>query len=88
MIWKCNLQAAGVDTKNLINYQQWRSSWHSFLNLLEIDYSEVFCCRRCGKFPSVFLCDATTLGYRKSFAKTLAITTDVNEEMDVLLSGR
>ena len=36
MIWKCKLQATGDDTENFTNYQQWRSCWHSFLNLSEM----------------------------------------------------
>ncbi len=62
--------AVGIQLNPILNYQQWRFSWYAFLNLLDIDYSSGFTCGRCGQYPQVLTCDATSLGFRKTFQKS------------------
>ncbi len=49
-------------------------SWYSFMNLLDLDVAEGFLCSKCGLFPTVISCDATTLGFRREYAQRLQIT--------------
>ena len=86
-IWKCNLAASGVGIGRGLNYQQWRMTWHSFLRLLDVDYDGCFQCEECGPYPSVILCDATSLGYRKKFATAMYLQRDSDNSNDVL-NGR
>ena len=78
-------QAASNMPINMISYQQWRMAWYAFLDLLSIDYSSGFLCSKCGQYPSVVSCDATTLGFKKMYARSLSI---LPKEDGNLLAGR
>ena len=54
---------------SFLNYDQWRLSWYSYLDLLNINYTEGFQCSVCGEVPETVVCDATSLGFQKKFAK-------------------
>ena len=76
-----NYGAAGCNLEEMINYQKLRSSWYAYMDLLLIDYNEGFLCDKCGPFPSVISCDATTLGFRKIFAPSFPdLTIDLNTD--------
>ena len=55
--------------KDFINYDNWRVGWYAYMNLLDIDYSGGFCCEMCGSEPQIVVCDATTLGFQRKFAR-------------------
>ncbi len=76
--------AAGINSSQFINYQQWRFSWYSFLNLLDLDYENGFMCSLCGKYPEVMSCDATSLGFKRIFQQK----SDVGNQADRPLKGR
>ena len=42
-----------------------RYAWYSYLNLLDIDYSDGSCCPECGSVPEIVVCDATTVSFRR-----------------------
>ena len=42
-----------LDFKRLLSYHHWCFAWYSFLNLLDINYEEGFCCAICGKDNSL-----------------------------------
>jgi len=78
--WKMNMLAAGIQLEPFINYQQWRFSWYSFLNLLDIDYEMGFKCNVCGRYPSVSSCNATSLGFKRySLVKPVLFQMSVQE---------
>ena len=56
-------QAAHSHHIEEINNQQWRSSWYSFLDLLDIDYGKGFTCNNSQPYPDTLSCDATTEVY-------------------------
>ena len=86
-IWKLNISLSGYDTDQFLNYQQWRLTWYSFLGLLDIDYASSFQCEECGSYPKVLLCDATTLGFRRQYARPIEIDR-VEESQVTRLRGR
>ena len=47
-------------------YNHFRLSWYSFLNLLDIDYSRGFSCDACGEYPNVIIMDGTAVCFRSS----------------------
>lgn len=64
--------------KNLsehFSYEKLKSSWYSFLNLLEFSCEEGSTCSSCGTYPEIVVCDATSLGYQRKFAAKLLETT-------------
>ena len=70
------IAAAGSDT-SMLNYQ--RMAWYSFLELLDINYEDGFVCGRCGAYPEVVLCDATTLGFRREYAQFVEVPSDSSD---------
>ena len=71
----------GDGTYNM-NYRQFRSSWMSFLNLMDIDYKDGFMCQICGNNPGVVVMDAIVMGLQKSMMpadKTDNTKTAINE---------
>ena len=71
---------------DMINYQQWRMAWYSYLDLLDISYEEGYLCSLCGQYPDTIICDATALAYKREYAQHLELTPDVAEE--IALEGR
>lgn len=65
----CVLSKAHEDAGNkdfkLFTYNHFRSSWYSFLNLLDIDMKKGFICEQCGAQPDTVLMDATSLAFRR-----------------------
>ena len=57
----------------LMSYHHWRFAWYSFLDLLDINYEEGFCCPVCGKGDSLdtVICDATALSFRQELCTSL-----------------
>lgn len=47
-------------------YHHFRQAWYSFIRLLDIDYSEGFCCNLCGNHPSTIIMDGTSLSFRRA----------------------
>lgn len=66
----CVLSKAHEDAGNkdfkLFTYNHFRSSWYSFLNLLNIDMEKGFMCEQCGANPDLVLMDATSLAFRRN----------------------
>lgn len=66
--------AGHVEFSGIFSYQHFRSSWYSYLGLLDIDFNDGFCCPDCGGQPTTVIMDATALSFRKeldSWQKTL-----------------
>ena len=85
-IWKLNLRASRFDMSLYLTYDQWRMAWYSFLRLLDVDFTSGFSCSECGQYPSIILCDATSLGYRRKYSRSLQDSpNEVNRDM---LEGR
>ena len=69
-------QLASNQEQSIINYQQWRMAWYSFLELLDIDYKDGYRCSICGDFPNIVSCDATTLAFKREYVRTLNVSND------------
>ena len=53
-VWQEIMADADVlDFKRLLLYHHWHFAWYSFLDLLDINYEEGFCCAICGKDNSL-----------------------------------
>ncbi len=78
--------AAGMNVSEIINYQQWRFAWYSFLDLLEIDCKAGFSCDSCGQYPEVLTSDATSLGFKKTFLMRSEMLGETNSNQP--LRGR
>ena len=61
-----------VGFERLLSYHHWRFSWYSFLELLDIDYRDGFCCPICGTGDlDTVICDATCLSFRQELCSSL-----------------
>lgn len=61
-VWQEIMDDANIlNFKRSLSYHHWRFAWYSFLDLLDIDYEEGFCCPICGKDNGldIVICDAT-----------------------------
>ncbi|XP_066923876.1 uncharacterized protein [Clytia hemisphaerica] len=54
-------------TLERFRYNDLRSSWYAFLNLLSISFEDGAKCGQCGKIPDIVVCDATGMGYQRKF---------------------
>ena len=73
-VWQEIMADADVlDFKRLLPYHQWHFAWYSFLDLLDINYEEGFCCAICGKDNSLdtVICDTTALSFRQEPSTSL-----------------
>ena len=73
-VWQEIMADADVlDFKRLLSYHHWHFAWYSFLDLLDINYEEGFCCAICGKDNSLdtVICDATALSFRQELSTSL-----------------
>ena len=53
-VWQEIIADADVlDLKRLLSYHHWRFAWYNFLDLLDINHEEGFCCAICGKDNSL-----------------------------------
>ena len=76
-VWQEIMADAHVlDFKRLLSYYHWRFAYCSFLNLLDINYEEVFCCATCGKDNSLHtvICDAKAPSFRQEHCSSLKST--------------
>ena len=67
-VWQEIMADADVlDLKRLLSYHCWRFAWYSFLDLLDVNYEEGFCCAICGKDNSLdaVIYDAIALSFRR-----------------------
>ncbi|XP_065056806.1 uncharacterized protein LOC135685015 [Rhopilema esculentum] len=62
---------------SLLTYEKFRAAWYSYLNLLDVSFSEGFSCSECRSKPTTIVFDATTLSFRKQ--ATHLLTDDVND---------
>ncbi|XP_066935338.1 uncharacterized protein [Clytia hemisphaerica] len=51
-----------------LTYKDFKDSWYSFLELLDIDFNEGSICKICKQDPAAIICDATSLGHQKKFS--------------------
>ena len=73
-VWQEIMADAHVlDFKRMLLYHHWHFACCSFLNLLDINYEEGFCCAICGKDNSLdtVICDATALSFRQELSTSL-----------------
>ena len=69
-VWQEIMADADVlDFKRLLYHHL----WYRFLDLLDINYEEGFCCAICGKDNSLdtVICDATALSFRQELSTSL-----------------
>ena len=67
------------------SYSQLRYAWYSYLNLLDIDFSDGSSCPECGTLPEIVICDATTVSFRR---KMLIQENVVGENTEMIAGGR
>ena len=73
-VWQEIMADADVlDFKRLLSYHHWCFAWYSFLDLLDINYEEGFCCAICGKDNSLdtVICDTTAISFRQELCISL-----------------
>ncbi|CAH3155999.1 unnamed protein product [Pocillopora meandrina] len=76
-VWQEIMADAHVlDFKRMLLYYHWRFACCSFLNLLDINYEEGFCCAICGKDNSLHtvICDAKAPSSRQELCTSLKST--------------
>lgn len=81
-VWQEVMADANIlNFKRLLSYHHWRFAWYSFLDLLDVDYEEGFCCPICGKDNDldIVICDATALSFRQELCTSLK--SSVNESL-------
>jgi hypothetical protein len=61
------------------SYNQLRFAWYSYLELLDIDYSDGSCCPECGCNPETVVCDATTVSFRRKMVLQESIVNPTSE---------
>ena len=79
-----------LDLKRLLSYHCWRFAWYSFLDLLDVNYEEGFCCAICGKDNSLdaVIYDAIALSFRRelhTFLKSVIHPLNHEKQEDKLL---
>ena len=70
-------QNGNMNFNKIMNYNDFRSSWYSFLSLLDISLQDNAVCEICGPAPDIVVCDATGLGHQRKF---LALGLTENKE--------
>ena len=60
-------QSGSLDFTEKVSYNDFRCSWYSFLQLLDISLENNASCSICGPSPEVVICDATGLGHQRKF---------------------
>ena len=76
-VWQEIMADAHVlDFKRMLLYYHWCFACCSFLNLLDINYEEGFCCAICGKDNSLHfvICDAKAPSFRQEHCSSLKST--------------
>ena len=84
-VWEQTMNdAAKANLRELLSFNQWMASWYSFLELLDIDYEDGFCCPTCGKDNlDVVVCDGTSrLSFRQAFC------TDVRSGLEAVQTDK
>ena len=64
-ILKWMISDCGEVLHSLLNYNNFRMAWYSYLELLDIYYNEGFRCSHCRENPNIVIMDATSLAFRK-----------------------
>ena len=73
---------------SLFPYYVFRASWYHFLELLDIDYEEAFKCPLCSEEPTVIICDATSLAFRRDLLHlNSSDKTSSKISSDIILDG-
>ncbi len=54
-----------IEFNQILPYKMFCAAWYTFLDLLEIDYSDGFHCSLCVDIPKVVIMDATSLSFKK-----------------------
>ena len=63
---KLHEDVGDVPLNTTFAYNHFRLSWYAYLNLLDIDFSNGFCCKVCGSTPDLIIMDATSLSFRRA----------------------
>lgn len=67
--------------KERVSYQKFRMAWHSFIELLDIDYEDGFMCAICGAEPECVIMDATSLSFRRTLASWTNFLNQTDEQV-------
>ena len=73
---------------NAFKYNHFRMAWYSFVQLLDIDYSERFCCASCGVSPNTLIMDGTSLSFRRALDSWNSSLGPVPSKDEGLRQGR
>ena len=73
---------------NAFKYNHFRSAWYSFISLLDINYSEGFCCEKCGVNPRALIMDGTSLSFRRALDSWSLLVGPLPSKHDRLKQGR
>ena len=84
---KCLEDANDMSLHNF-QYNHFRTSWYSFLNLLDINYSSGFFCEKCGEVPHTVIMDGTTLSFRRNLDTWQPFLTVAQTKHSKQRSGR
>ena len=59
---------SGYKEDDLLSYDKLKSSWYSFLDLLDVTNEKGSMCKECKQHPDIIICDATGLSFQRKFA--------------------
>lgn len=59
------LSLGNLSFPTTITYNHFRMAWYCYMKQLDVDYSNGFCCPKCGNKPQAVVMDATSLAFRK-----------------------
>lgn len=51
--------------RKIFPYNKFRLAWYAFIDLLDIDMNNGFCCPVCSTTPDLVICDGTSLAFQK-----------------------
>lgn len=79
------IDAGTTEFKSTVQYGHFLAAWYSYVELLDIDYTDGFQCSACGPHPSLVIMDATALSFRRQLDFWGNIpTTGASKEIEVV----
>ena len=64
-------------------YHVMQHAWNSYLRLIDIDYTENFCCRTCKECPPINILDGIAMGTTR-LLPTIKDNTDTSQEYHII----
>ena len=86
LVWQ-HVGNSDKEFKKKFSYNDFRQSWLSFIELLDVDFVDGFSCNICLDYPQTVVLDAVMLGLQKSMMP-VELHESSNDNSQEILSGR